>query len=325
MAKKIILHVVTGFLGAGKTTFIQAMMAELARRNEQQILPEKLVYVVNEFGQKGVDAAILEDSAVTSYELANGCICCSLKAEFSLAMMQIVHKHQPDRIIFEPSGLFILSELLQALSGESFSEHLCVGSIVTLIDARHHRTNLNAPIAPVLTNQAVLSDLLVVSKLPPDPAAALDHLIDLHVCFPNQSLLTKNAWEFTTTDWQLVLDQKPRSLHQFRLQTSQRIISNNLLGVKQHQKLDSLSIELAETSSLTKETIDLAMQQLANGSYGKVLRAKGFVHCEGKTWLIQMVNDQIDWHPALPGKPHLFVLIGLELQSTKIRQLFETK
>ena len=171
MPGKITLNIVSGFLGAGKTTFVQAMLKELTRRNEQHGQAEKIVYVVNEFGQAGIDASILAGQSVLSYELTNGCICCSLKAEFSTLLQQIIDEHQPDRIIFEPSGLFVLSELFTALSGEAYSDQLQIGSIVTLLDARHQAAQ-SSSFSPLMHNQAQLSDVLVASKLQVKPELA---------------------------------------------------------------------------------------------------------------------------------------------------------
>jgi len=339
MSGKITLNIVTGFLGAGKTTFVQAMLRELNRRQGQeqqdgvQNQPNsklgqangkpgqpsgKVVYVVNEFGQAGVDQSILAGQSVLSYELANGCICCSLKAEFSTMLQQIIHDHQPERIIFEPSGLFILSELITSLSGETFSENLQIGSIVTLLDARHQLASART-FSPLLQNQARLADLLILSKLQSRPDFGLDQLADLQLEYPGQPILTRDVWDFTADEWRLVLDQKPRSLHQMHLKTARTLVRHQLFWTRQHQQLDSLSVRW--TLQATKTEIHTALTELVNGQCGEIIRCKGFIDCDGQHWLVQIVRDQIDWHPAPAGEAQRLVIIGEHLQVDRISSL----
>jgi G3E family GTPase len=336
MSGKITMQIVSGFLGAGKTTFIQAMLQELVRRNQQRDRPEKVVYVVNEFGQSGIDKAIMADQPLLSYELTNGCICCSLKAEFSILLQQIIADHQPDRIIFEPSGLFILSELFAALSGEPYSNRLQIGSIVTLVDARHNTAQARS-FNPLMQNQARLSDLLVVSKLHGQPAIqshgqpaskphgqsdlVLDRLVDLQLAYPDLPMLTRDAWDFTAADWQQVLDLAPRPLHQARLNANRQMIRQQLLWTRHHPKLSSVTV--AWTAPATRHDIQARLVSLTDGQAGEIIRAKGFVRCDDRNWLIQMVRDQIDWHPASPGEEPRLTIIGRRLQMERICQLVQ--
>lgn len=320
MSEKITLQIVSGFLGAGKTSFIQAMLQELARRNELRAQPEKIVYVVNEFGKSGIDKAIMADQPLFSYELTNGCICCTLKAEFSLLLQQIITEHQPDRIIFEPSGLFILSELFTALSGETYSERLQIGSIVTMIDAWHDEAQSKA-FSSVLQNQARLADLLVVSKLAARPDSVIGKLVDLQLKYANMPMLTRDAWDFTAEDWQQVLDLKPRPLHQVRLNATRRLVSHQLLWTRQHPRLDAVTMPW--TLQASRATVEQRLASLSDGHAGEIIRAKGFVSCEGSNWLIQIVRDQIDWHPAPAGEELRLTIIGSQLQLEKLQELVQ--
>ena len=90
-------------------------------------------------------------------------------------------------------------------------------------------------------------------------------------------MLTRDAWEFTTEDWQLVLDQRPRSLHQARLNAASTLVRHKLLGSRQHPKLDSLSIEW--TLQATRAEIHTRLSDLAAGQFGEIIRVKGFIHC----------------------------------------------
>lgn len=350
MMNSITLHIVTGFLGAGKTTFVQAMLAELARRNEACDKPERVVYVVNEFGEIGLDATIMSNSNVPSYELSNGCICCSLKSEFSLTLRRIIEDHQPNRIIFEPSGLFILSEMLLALSGEDFSNLLNIGGIITIIDSKNVRIHQAGAMSTIIKNQALLADILVASKMPTEHSASLDKAIDLQLAFANVPIITRNAWEFTPDDWQKVFDRPPRSLDQIRQRTTRRMVRRRLLATRQHPTLTSITIPI-DTDTMSREDIEAAVTMLVSDSsstghysvghnsddltadvnsthFGNIIRAKGvfsFRASRGISWLIQIVEKQIEWRkipPRQQDEPSLLIIIGTDLKEDMIRQLF---
>lgn len=326
MDSPIILHIISGFLGAGKTTFIQAMLQEFSRRNRLSVQPEKIVYVVNEFGKSGVDASIMDNQSYASFELANGCICCTLKTEFSLLLHKIIEEQKPDRIIFEPSGLFILSELFPAIAGASFSSRLQIGSVVTLIDARYDQVQRQA-FSPVLLNQSSQSDLLVISKLHDQPEKTLDRLLELQDHYRGQPMLTRDVWDFTSSDWAEIIDRPVRSLHQVRLESTRRLVRENLLWTRQHPQLNSITTRIQPDTSQLEITSRL--QELVKGEAGEIIRAKGFVRCDGQNWLIQVVCREITWHMAhqasqanQDGEQRL-TIIGNSLQPDKIRSILE--
>ena len=92
------IDIISGFLGAGKTTLINRLIREA-------YTGEKLVLIENEFGEIGIDGGFLQDSGVQIAEMNSGCICCSLVGDFSKALKQVVVDYAPDRILIEPSGV----------------------------------------------------------------------------------------------------------------------------------------------------------------------------------------------------------------------------
>ncbi len=119
------IDVISGFLGAGKTTLIKKLFAS-------DIKNEKVVLIENEFGEIGVDGAFLKDSGVQIKEINSGCICCSLVGDFSKSMKEIVEKFNPDRIIIEPSGVGKLSDIIKAI--EKVEEPLKINVVATVVD-----------------------------------------------------------------------------------------------------------------------------------------------------------------------------------------------
>lgn len=119
------IDVISGFLGAGKTTLIKKLFASNLKN-------EKVVLIENEFGEIGVDGAFLKDSGVQIKEINSGCICCSLVGDFSKSMKEIVEKFSPDRIIIEPSGVGKLSDIIKAI--EKVEEPLEINIVATVVD-----------------------------------------------------------------------------------------------------------------------------------------------------------------------------------------------
>ena len=120
------VDVISGFLGAGKTTLIKKLYGEVFKN-------EKVVLIENEFGEIGIDGAFLKDSGIEIKEINSGCICCSLVGDFSSSMKEVVEKFNPERIIIEPSGVGKLSDILKAIY--TVDADLQVNVVVTVVDA----------------------------------------------------------------------------------------------------------------------------------------------------------------------------------------------
>ncbi len=125
------IDIVSGFLGAGKTTLIKKLIKEAFEG-------EKLVLIENEFGEIGIDGGFLKDSGINITEMNSGCICCSLVGDFGTALGEVLEKYSPDRIIIEPSGVGKLSDVIKAVLGvkEKLPEETVkLNSSVTVADA----------------------------------------------------------------------------------------------------------------------------------------------------------------------------------------------
>ena len=121
------IDIISGFLGAGKTTFIKRLL-------ETKLKDEKIVLIENEFGEVSVDSEFLSESQIDIQELSQGCICCSLKGDFTKSLKEVIEKYNPDRVIIEPSGVGKLSDVVEAVKAAEVKEDL--NSLVCLVDVK---------------------------------------------------------------------------------------------------------------------------------------------------------------------------------------------
>ena len=126
------IDVISGFLGAGKTTFIKKLLGEALNG-------EKVVLIENEFGEIAIDGGFLKDSGIEIREMSKGCICCSLVGDFEKSLREVIEKFSPDRVIIEPSGVGKLSDVMKAVTDASASLQVVLNSAVTVVDAKKCR------------------------------------------------------------------------------------------------------------------------------------------------------------------------------------------
>ena len=123
------IDIISGFLGAGKTTLIKKLLKE-AFEGEQVVLIE------NEFGEIGIDGGFLKDAGIEIREMNSGCICCSLVGDFGASLKEVVEKYHPDRILIEPSGVGKLSDVIKAVQGVEEDVDIQLNSYTTVVDAK---------------------------------------------------------------------------------------------------------------------------------------------------------------------------------------------
>ena len=123
------IDVISGFLGAGKTTFIKKLIGEALKG-------EKVVLIENEFGEIAIDGGFLKDAGIEIREMSQGCICCSLVGDFETSLKEVISKFEPDRVIIEPSGVGKLSDVMKAVTDASASLDVVLNSAVTVVDAK---------------------------------------------------------------------------------------------------------------------------------------------------------------------------------------------
>ncbi len=123
------IDIISGFLGAGKTTLIKKLLQEAFQE-------EQVVLIENEFGEIGIDGGFLKEAGIEIREMNSGCICCSLVGDFGASLKEVIEKYHPDRILIEPSGVGKLSDVIRAVKDVQEETGLVLNSYTTVVDAK---------------------------------------------------------------------------------------------------------------------------------------------------------------------------------------------
>ena len=150
------IDIISGFLGAGKTTFIKKMI-------EEAFVGEKLVLIENEFGEVGINGGFLKDSGIEITEMNSGCICCSLVGDFGKNLNEVITKFHPDRILIEPSGVGKLSDVMKSVIDVEKEQDVKLNALVTVVNAKKASKQMKA-FGEFFNNQIEFATTIVLSR-----------------------------------------------------------------------------------------------------------------------------------------------------------------
>ncbi len=150
------VDVISGFLGAGKTTFIKQLI-------DQVFEGEKLVLIENEFGEIGIDGGFLKDAGIEITEMNSGCICCTLVGDFSKALQKVLEEYKPDRVLIEPSGVGKLSDIVKAIEDVKKDAEIEIDGKITVVDGKKAKLYLKN-FGEFFEDQVKYASTIVVSR-----------------------------------------------------------------------------------------------------------------------------------------------------------------
>ncbi len=181
------IDVVSGFLGAGKTTLIKKMLKE-SLQNEQVVLIE------NEFGEIGIDSGFLKDAGIEIKEMNSGCICCSLVGDFGTSLKEVISKYHPDRILIEPSGVGKLSDVIKAVEDITEETKVKLNSSTTVVDAGKCKTYLKN-FGEFFANQISYAGTIILSRTSQISEEKLEKCVSLIREYNNKATIITTPWE----------------------------------------------------------------------------------------------------------------------------------
>ena len=196
------IDIISGFLGAGKTTLIKRLLAD-ALKGEQVVLIE------NEFGEIGIDGGFLKDAGIVVNEMNAGCICCSLVGDFGKALHDVVDQYHPDRILIEPSGVGKLSDVISAVQNAHLDVQL--NSFVTVVDALKAKMYLKN-FGEFFENQVAHAGAILLSRTAECPEKRLDETVAMLRGLNEHARIVTTPWKDLTGEQLLETMEGSRDL-----------------------------------------------------------------------------------------------------------------
>ncbi len=311
------IDIVSGFLGAGKTTLIKKLLAE-------SLTGQKVVLIENEFGEIGIDGGILKQSGIQIREINSGCICCTLVGDFNAALKDVLRQYQPERILIEPSGVGKLSDVIKACAKIALKTEVELNLCVTVADATKYRM-YSRNFGEFFNNQIDNADTVILSrtqKLDSDKLAAV--VKDIHDRNPDAAVIT-TPWESLSGDTILAAAKASPLLNRADL-TEHEEENNHEHEHHDHghhhradEAFDVWSVQTPK--QFQKDEITAILEKLPQ--YGTVLRAKGIVALTDGGWLqFDYVPEEIGSREIAPDFTGRLCVIGSELNKAGLSALF---
>ena len=184
-----VIDIYSGFLGAGKTTLIKKMIQEA-------YCGQQLVLIENEFGEIGIDGGFLQDAGINITEMNSGCICCSLVGDFGKALVEVIERYHPDRIVIEPSGVGKLSDVIAAVKKVT-TDDVVLGSAVAVADAGKVKVYMKN-FGEFYNDQIETASTIILSRTDAIPQAKLDAAVALLREHNSGAALVTTPWSELT-------------------------------------------------------------------------------------------------------------------------------
>ena len=181
------IDIISGFLGAGKTTFIKKML-------EEAFVGEQIVLIENEFGEVGIDGGFLKDAGIEITEMNSGCICCSLVGDFATNLNEVITKYHPDRILIEPSGVGKLSDVMKSVIDIEKEQDVKLNALVTVVNAVKAKKQMKA-FGEFFNNQIEHATTIVLSRSQNATAEQLEECVKMMQELNHDAAIITTAWD----------------------------------------------------------------------------------------------------------------------------------
>lgn len=322
MIRKIPLDIVSGFLGAGKTTLLLKMLKERMGNG-------KIFILENEFGRSGIDGTLLSISNAQIEEIYSGCICCSLKGEFTNVLQQAIAKIKPERILIEPTGIGKLSEVLRIVKQPCFHDTLSIDHVITVVDVHDaHCYSIN--FGEFYKDQIGYAQTIVCSKTQDVSSQEIEAAVNIIRRYNSSARIVTAPWNQLTIQQILEGDLLRENLLPEEAGTIVKKIS---VGRKQQRSSDQvkphLGIDVFQNFSwegsriFSISVLKKMLGSISTGQYGQIVRAKGLVAGEKNWFHFEYVNGRWEYKSAAPHSIGRAVFIGQNLLSEQLLKMIE--
>ena len=314
------IDIISGFLGAGKTTLIKKLIAE-AYQNE------KIVLIENEFGEIGIDGTFLKNSGVTINEMNSGCICCSLVGDFETSLKEVLDTYHPDRVIIEPSGVGKLSDVIKAVSTIN-SDEMELDNFITVVDAKKCRM-YTKNFGEFYNNQVEHASLIVLSRSQDLTEFQLKECLDILKGLNDHSPIITTAWDKLNgldiiNACEVNIQEELLHEHDHECCGHNHHEHDHECGCgHHHHHADEVfnSIGFDTVKKYNEVELSDILNKLCNDD--NVLRAKGFVDSGNEDWwYFDLVPGEFEIRLGKPIYTGQVCVIGKDLDENTIKELF---
>ena len=328
------IDIISGFLGAGKTTLIKKLVADAFQG-------EKLVIIENEFGEIGIDGGFLKESGIQITEMNSGCICCSLVGDFGNALKDVLEKYSPDRVIIEPSGVGKLSDVIKAV--KNIGDDVKINSTATVVDASKCKMYMKN-YGEFYNNQIESAGTIILSRTQNVSEEKLAKVLTMIKEKNDEASVITTPWD--QIDGKKILDamEKVNTLEKELLEEHHHHDGECGCGHEQHHHdhdgecgcghhhehghhhaddvFTSWGVETAH--KFTEEELkDIVSKLASDKSFGDVLRAKGIVASDEGEWFhFDLVPEETELRRGAADYTGRICVIGSNLNEDAIKELF---
>ena len=346
------IDIISGFLGAGKTTFIKQLLKEA-------ISGEKVVLIENEFGQIGIDGGFLKDAGIEIREMNSGCICCSLVGDFGRSLEEVLTKYQPDRVIIEPSGVGKLSDVMNAVKNVASEIEVMLNSAVTVVDVNKCRMYMKN-FGEFFNNQIENAGTIVLSRTDvADPKKVQGAVEMLRQHNAKATIVTTPCSELTGAQLLEMIEQEDDMAEELMKEAREHMHEHHhhhdhdddcdcgchdhdhehhhhddddeecCCGHHHHHHADEVFTSWGKETAhkYTEEELDYLLKALSEtDAYGTILRSKGIIQMTDGNWkqfdLVPQEYEVRDGNADYAGR---MVVIGTDLKEDELAKLFHVQ
>ena len=317
------IDIISGFLGAGKTTLIKKLIAEAFEG-------EKLVLIENEFGEIGIDGGFLKEAGIQITEMNSGCICCSLVGDFGEALKEVLTKYSPDRVIIEPSGVGKLSDVIKAV--KNIGDEVQINSTATVVDASKCKMYMKN-YGEFYNNQIEYAGTVILSRTQNVSADKLDACLKMIREKNEEASIITTPWDDIQGKNIVEAMEKVNSLEKELLEEHEHHHEhgeNCTCGCHDHDHEHHHHHHADDVfTSWGKETPHKfeksKIEEILKGfvESDNILRSKGMVESTDGSWIyFDMVPGEYEIREGEPDYTGRIVVIGTEIHEHELEELF---
>ena len=329
------VDIISGFLGAGKTTFIKKLI-------DQVFTGEKLVLIENEFGEIGIDGGFLKDAGIEITEMNSGCICCTLVGDFSKALQKVLAEYQPDRVIIEPSGVGKLSDIVRAIEDVKKDAEIEIDGRITVVDGKKAKLYLKN-FGEFFEDQVKHESTIVVSRTQMMTDEKVEECIHMLRDENADAAIISTPWEQLSKDaiWHALehgaeieglLEEEHDHHHDHEECCEHDHHHHDHEGCCEHDHhhhhhhADEVFTSWGKETAhkYTEEELDFLVKALSEtDSYGTILRSKGIVPMTDGTWKqFDLVPEEYEVRDGQADYTGRVCVIGTDLKEDELLKLF---